>query len=172
MSAEDRVEDRPSSLIERLQHAQLRLAALALLVMMCVTVADVFLRYTFNSPIRGSYDLVESTLVVFVFHGIAAVFYGRQNIVIDLIDSLVGRVAVRVLVRISDILSIAALGILAWAMTGPALQAFDYGDRKLELGLPLSVLWGFALAGMVGTILCALAALVGRALPDRRAEPG
>jgi TRAP-type C4-dicarboxylate transport system permease small subunit len=169
--SEDRIDDRPVSLLERLQRAQLRLAALALLVMMSVTVADVFLRYTFNSPIRGSYDLVESTLVVFVFHGIAAVFYGRQNIVIDLVDTLVGRAAVRLLVRLSDILSIAALGILVWAMIGPALQAFDYGDRKLELGLPLSVLWAFALAGMAGTILCAIAALVGRALPERRMEP-
>lgn len=158
------------SLVERLRRAQLRLAAVALLVMMMTTVADVLLRYAFNRPIRGSYDLVESTLVVFVFHGIAAVFYSRQNIVIDLVDSVLGRRAVGVLIRLSDVLSIAALAILVWAMMTPARQAFDYGDRKLELGLPLSVLWAFALAGMAGTIVCAVAALVGRALPGGKAQ--
>ncbi len=158
------------SLVERLRRAQLRLAAVALLVMMMTTVADVLLRYAFNRPIRGSYDLVESTLVVFVFHGIAAVFYSRQNIVIDLVDSVLGRRAVGVLIRLSDVLSIAALAILVWAMMTPARQAFDYGDRKLELGLPLSVLWAFALAGMAGTIVCAAAALVGRALPGGKAQ--
>ena len=43
----------------------------------------------------------------------------------------------------------------------PGLQAFDYGDHKLELGLPLYVLWIFAFAGIAGTLLCAVAALVG-----------
>ncbi len=149
-------------LIERLQRAQLRLAAVALIVMMLVTVADVALRYVANHPISGSYDLVESALVVFVFHGISAVFLGRQNIVIDIIDSVIGRRAVRLLIGLADLLSLVALAILAWAMTTPALQAFAYGDRKLELGLPIYVLWIFALAGMLGAMLCVIALILGR----------
>ena len=62
----------------------------ALVALMTVTVADVFLRYLFNRPVRGSYDLVESMLLVFVFNGMAAAFFGRRNIVIDLLDSFVG----------------------------------------------------------------------------------
>jgi TRAP-type C4-dicarboxylate transport system permease small subunit len=161
-------------LIERLQRAQLRLAALALIVMMLVTVADVALRYLFNHPISGSYDLVESTLVVFVFHGMSAVFLARQNIAIDLVDSLIGQQAVGLLVGLADLLSLAALAILAWAMATPALQAYAYGDRKLELGLPIWVLWGFALAGMVGAMLCVLALIFGHlrtARPDTSRGP-
>jgi TRAP-type C4-dicarboxylate transport system permease small subunit len=157
------------SLITRLARAQLRLAALALIVMMLVTVGDVTLRYSLNRPIPGSYDLVESTLVVFVFNGFSAVFLSRQNIVIDVIDSMIARRAVALLVGLSDVLSLIALGILAWAMTTPALQAYAYGDRKLELGLPLYVLWIFALAGMVGAILCVLVLLVGRFASGRGA---
>ena len=44
------------------------------------------LRYLFNNPIRGSYDLVEAMLVIFVFHGMSTAFLQRRNIVIDLID--------------------------------------------------------------------------------------
>src|SRR5262245_59987277 len=39
---------------DHLQRIQLWLAALALMILMMVTVADVFLRYLFNSPVRGS----------------------------------------------------------------------------------------------------------------------
>jgi len=147
---------------DHLQRVQLWLAALALIVLMMVTVADVFLRYLFNSPVRGSYDMVESLLVVFVFNGMAAGFFTRRNIVIDLIDSAIGRSATAVLIRIADFLSVVCLGVLAWAMLGPAVQAYDYGDRKLELNLPIYILWVVALLGMAGTLFCALVALSAR----------
>jgi TRAP-type C4-dicarboxylate transport system permease small subunit len=154
---------RAYALLDRLRTAQLRLAGMALVVMMLVTVVDVFLRYAFNAPIRGSYDLVEVTLVLFVFHGMSTAFLQRKSIVIDLVDTFAGRRIVAVLIRFSDVLSIVALGLFAWAMLGPALQAYEYGDRKLELNMPIYWLWVVALAGMAGTILCAFGALLGRA---------
>lgn len=154
------------ALLERLRIAQLRLAAVALIVMMSVTLLDVFLRYVFNSPIRGSYDLVESTLVIFVFHGMSTAFLQRRNIVIDLIDSFANRYLVTALIRISDLLAVLTLGLFAYAMITPAMQAFSYGDRKMELGLPLYILWTFALIGIAGAILCAIGALIARAKPQ------
>src|SRR5262245_44639999 len=145
-----------------LQRIQLWLAALALVVLMMVTVTDVFLRYLFNSPVRGSYDMVESLLLVFVFNGMAAGFFLRRNVVIDLIDRAVGRRGTVVLVRIADLLSVICLALLMWAMLGPALQAYEYGDRKLELNLPIYVLWIVALASLAGTLVCALVALLAR----------
>jgi len=144
---------------DHLQRVHLWLAALALIILMMVTVADVFLRYLFNSPVRGSYDMVESLLVVFVFNGMAAGFFTRRNIVIDLIDAFVGRRATAVLIRAADVLSIFCLGLLIWAMLGPAVQAYDYGDRKLELNLPIYILWIVALLALAGTMFCALVAL-------------
>src|SRR5690348_8194716 len=113
-------------LLDRLRIAQLWLAAAALMVMMCVTVADVFMRYLFNRPVRGSYDLVESLLVVFVFHGISTALLYRRNIVIDIIDTFASPPLVRALIRLSDILSIVAVVFFAFAMLGPAMQAFSY----------------------------------------------
>jgi TRAP-type C4-dicarboxylate transport system permease small subunit len=161
----------PRGFLARLQQAQLVVAACALVVMSLVTVADVMLRYLLNQPVRGSYDLVECALVVFVFHGIATVFLNRQNIVIDLIDSIAGAGLRTALIRISDVLQIAVLVVFAWAMLSPAIQAFDYGDRKLELGLPVYVIWIFALAGMAGTIVCAIGALVRTPIPPPGARP-
>jgi TRAP-type C4-dicarboxylate transport system permease small subunit len=154
------VRDRLIVVADRLQRIQLWLAACALTILMLITVADVFLRYLFNSPVRGSYDMVESMLIVFVFNSMAAGFFLRRNVVIDLIDSAVGRRATAVLIRIADLLSVVCLGLLLWAMLGPALQAYDYGDRKLELNLPIYVLWILAFLGAAGTIFCALVTLV------------
>ena len=145
--------------LDRLQRAQLMLAGLALAVMTLVTVVDVFLRYAFNSPIHGSYDIVEVCLIVFVFHGLAAVFFRRQNIVINLIDSPIGVRLRDLLVRLADIAQIGCLLLLAWAMIAPAWQSYLYGDYKIELGLPVFILWILAGAGMIGTVLCAIGVL-------------
>lgn len=145
--------------VERLKTAQLRLAMLALVVMMMTIVIDVTLRYLFGRPVHGSYDVVEVTLVIFVFHGLAACFLSRQNIVIDLIDGVVSERVAHWLIRISDIVTVGLLALIAWAMTVPALQAWDYGDKKLELGLPIWILWAIAIVGLVGALFCAVAAM-------------
>jgi TRAP-type C4-dicarboxylate transport system permease small subunit len=143
----------------RLKSAQVRLAMIALVIMMGSTCVDVALRFLFNRPIRGAYDIVEACLVVFVFHGMSASFFARKNIVIDIIDSLVSPRLQYVLVRLSDVVSVVLLMLVTAAMISPALQAYDYGDRKLELGLQLWVLWIFAIVGLIGTLLCALGPL-------------
>ncbi len=74
-------------------------------------------------------------------------------------DSLVSARLECALVRLSDVVSIVLLMLLTAAMISPALQAYDYGDRKLELGLQLWVLWIFAIVGLIGTLLCALGPL-------------
>jgi TRAP-type C4-dicarboxylate transport system permease small subunit len=154
--------ERLLAVADRVQRAQLWLAVAALVVLMLVTVFDVLLRYLFNRPIRGSYDMVETMLLVFVFNGMAAAFFGRRHIVIDLLDSFVDRRAIAALIRLADALAVVCLGLLAWAMLLPARQAYAYGDVKLELGLPIYVLWLVALVSLAGAIFCALVTLVAK----------
>ena len=90
---------RLTDLADRTQRSQLWLAAAALVVLMMVTVLDVFMRYVFNRPIRASLDTVEVMLLVFVFNGMAAAFFGRRHIVIDLLDGVFGARFTSVLIR-------------------------------------------------------------------------
>lgn len=145
--------------------AQLRLAMLAAAVIVLTTTADVVLRYAFGRPIHGAYDVTECMLVLFVFHGLSAVFLDRGNITIDLVDHFVGARTRGVLVRLSDLVSVGVLILVASAMIAPALQAFDYGDRKLELGWPLWIVWAFALTGILGTIVSVFGAASDRVAP-------
>jgi TRAP-type C4-dicarboxylate transport system permease small subunit len=148
------------NLLDRLRVAQLRLASVALIVMMLATLADVFMRYVFNRPIRGTYELVGVMLVIFVFHGMSTAFLQRRNIVIDLIDSVAPRFIIVVLTRISDLLTIAAIVLYGYAMITPAMQSYSYGELKMELQIPIWYMWAIALVGMVGAILCAVGALI------------
>jgi TRAP-type transport system small permease protein len=146
-------------LFDRLRVAQLRLASVALVLMMIATVADVTLRYLFNHPIRGAYEFVQVMLVLFVFHGMSTALLQRRNIVIDLIDNVVNRVIVVLLTRISDLLTVAVILLFAYAMITPALQSYSYGEIKMELHIPIWTMWAVALTGMAGAILCAVGAL-------------
>jgi len=162
---------RTYSLLDRLRIAQLRLASVALIIMMMVTLADVFLRYAFNSPIRGAYELVEAMLVVFVFHGMSTAFLQRRSIVIDLIDTLAPRYLVIALTRLSDLLTVAVIVLFAYAMITPAMQSYAYGDVKMDLQIPIWWEWAVALMGIAGAILCALGALLLPAVPHKHDEP-
>jgi TRAP-type C4-dicarboxylate transport system permease small subunit len=147
------------TLLDRLRVAQLRLASVALIVMMVATLLDVFMRYVFNSPIRGTYEFVEAMMVLLVFNGMSTAFLQRRNIVIDLIDSVVPRFVAVVLIRIADLLTIATIVMFAYAMFKPALQSYSYGEVRMELQVPIWWFWAAALIGMAGAILCAIGAL-------------
>lgn len=143
------------AVIRGVRRAQMMLAVIAASIIVVSTVADVVLRYGFGHPIHGAYDIVECLLVVFVFNGLSLVFLDRAHIVIDLVDHLSGPRTRRSLVRFGDLAAVAALVLMLWAMIEPARQAFDYGDRKLELGLQVWVIWVFAIGGTIGALICA-----------------
>ena len=149
-------------LVSRMASVQLVIAMLALVVMGSVTVADVFLKYVFSRPIAGAYDVIESLLPVVIFHGLPSTLLRRQNIVIDLVDHVAGPRRTRLLMALADAVMLAMLALIAWAMVAPALQALDYGDRKLELGLPVYIVWIAAILGIVGCVIVAAAMLVRR----------
>jgi TRAP-type C4-dicarboxylate transport system permease small subunit len=156
------------ALIQRVRIIQLRIAMLALLIMMLTVVADVALRYVVASPIRGAYDVVEVCLALFVFHGLSTCFFRRENIVIDVVDMVAGARTLRVLIRIADIAGMVLLALVFCAMITPAYQAYEYGDRKLELGLPTYLVWVAVLTGLLGMIVCSLGPL----LSDRMSIAG
>ena len=145
---------------------QLFVAMVALVVMGAVTVTDVVLKYTMNRPVTGAYDLVESLLPIVVFNGLPVTLLRRQTIVIDLVDHLAGPGRTRLLVACADVAALAMLGLILAAMVSPALQALDYGDRKIELGLAIWVIWVGVLLGVAGCVLAAATLVLRRPLPN------
>lgn len=144
-------------------------AAIALVAMMLTTVADVAMAALFKRPIIGAYDMVETTLVFAVFLGIPATFLRDGNIVVDVVDFFVAKGTVRRLKQLARILTLLFLVLLFCNMITPALDAYRFGEKKQELGVPLWVLW---LPILLGVLLSALAVLTSLIRGSHRADDG
>lgn len=135
---------------DRLTRAMHVIASVALAVMMLVVVGDVVMRAVFNTPIQGAYDIVSISLLVMTMFGIAPVVASRSEIVIDLVDAVMPPAGLRVLALVAALTGVLLFAFFAWAMVSPALDAWRWGERSLELGIPKWPLWGVAFAGLVG----------------------
>lgn len=133
-------------------------AASAIVIMMAVTVIDVLSANLFNRPITGVYDLVQAALVITVFLGFPVTFLADRHITVDLIDLAVSPTLSRLLRRFAALVTAITLGFLAWYMVSPATDAFRYGERMQELGIPHWVLW---IPMIVGIVLSALVQIRG-----------
>ncbi|MCO6188431.1 TRAP transporter small permease [Rhizobium sp. L1K21] len=144
---------------DRYFSAMLIVPILALVAMMMTTVTDVFMRYVFNAPVTGSYDIVEICLMISVYYALPKVLFEGQPILIDLIDGIVPPPIVRLLKVTAAVLSLAALCFIFWSMVKPAQEAYMFGDMKLELDLPVWILWAIALFGVANGVLAAAGAI-------------
>lgn len=140
----------PSGPISRIS---LRVACVALCVMMLVVVADVVLRAVFNMPIKGAYDVVSTALLVMAMFGMGPVVAQRGEILIDLIDIVAPLVMLRALALLAALIGMGLFVFFGWAMIDPALDAWRWGEHSLELGLPKWPLWGVTFVGLAGVFL-------------------
>lgn len=113
------------------------LGGLALLTMALWTVVDIITRYAFAKPIRGSIDLVESTLVLVVFLALPECFHRDEQITVDVVDHVAGARTVAGLKLLGSLCTLAFLLLLGYTGIQPTLDAFQFGDRKPDLPIPI-----------------------------------
>jgi TRAP-type transport system small permease protein len=137
-------------------------ASVCLAAMMLLTVADVALRAAFNTPLRGTYELIELLLACTFFAALPAVFLRQEHITVDVVDSLAPP-WVPVLKRIAEVIAVVILATMAWQGWLAAADTFVFNDVTADLGLPRLLHWVALLAGLIVSGLAALAmALRGR----------
>jgi TRAP-type C4-dicarboxylate transport system permease small subunit len=130
-------------------------AAVFLLGMLVLTVADVVLRTFFNYPLRGVYELIELMLAGSFFLALPCVFLRDDNILVNTIDEIVPRI-VPALKRFALALSVLTFLVLVWQGWDAAWDSYEFHDVTADLGLPKFWHWSIVLIGMS---LAALAAL-------------
>ncbi|OSP54886.1 TRAP transporter small permease [Pseudoruegeria sp. SK021] len=140
-----------------LARAGLWLACVALIALMMVIVGDVVSRNLFGRPVRGAYDLVSIFLLIMIFSGMASVVAQRSEILIDIIDGALSTRTTRALKLLASVTTVAMCVFLLVAMVSPAVSAYRYGDRSLELNLPVWTLWVVAFAGLITVLIVAIA---------------
>ena len=156
----------PEHVWERRADAALGVAAsLILFGMMTITFADVVMRYVFNRPIRGAFELTELMLLVLIFAGLPLVSHANEHVTIDFIDRLLGARGSGALKRAVDAGCAALMFFLTWLMWRKAGTISGYGDTTDVLRILVGPFVYF-MAAMIA--LSGLIHLYKAAVPDKK----
>ncbi|MCS6891300.1 MAG: TRAP transporter small permease [Acetobacteraceae bacterium] len=135
------------------------LGAAAIAAMAGVTLADILLRATIRLPIPGVVEVVEVSLALATFAGIALAFLRGEHVAVDLL----GRLPRRLLLLLDSAVAaavIALLLLLVWLLREDVADAAEFGDATAVLGIPVAI----PLAAVVGGFAASAVALAARAL--------
>src|SRR5512137_1256978 len=104
------------------------IAGAFILVMTLLTTADVFMRYVFNSPIHGNFELQPMLLIGVVYLATASVQSQRGHISLDLVTSHVSGASKLALTLFSDIIFLTFTALISWQFALASWQAWVIGD--------------------------------------------
>lgn len=136
------------------------LGAFTMIGLMMLTVADVFLRKFFNSPILGSFELTEFLLVVLVFFAIPWAAFKKSNVKVDLI---VGKFPLRLQAAFNSITCLLSLIITAfcgWYTIPQAIYMLKLGKVSDMLDIPYYPFYFFVAFGFFILMFVLLANLI------------
>ncbi|GLQ05128.1 TRAP transporter small permease [Sneathiella chinensis] len=123
----------------------LRVAQLALFVMMiCITV-DALGRYAVGIPLSGSFEFTSLYLMVIVAFLSMPATYARGGMVrLDVLTSWLEQLPGKISARLNALLSAAAFGLLTWFSAGEAIEKFiklDTTFGAIQFPLYWSYVW-------------------------------
>lgn len=127
--------------------------------MVLLTVADVVLRAVSNSPIRGTFELIELLLACSFFLALPAVFLRDENLVVDVVDPIAPRWVPR-LRRLAEVIAVPVLALMAWEGFKAARETLVFNDVTSDLAIHRLWYWLPVLIGLIGSAIAAVWMLV------------
>ena len=128
-------------------------ASAILFALMVLTFADVVLRYLFNRPIRGGFELTELALLVLIFAGLPLVSHADEHVTMDFVDRVLPPRAREMVVRAVHALCAAVMFFLAWQAWLKAGKIGAYGDTTEVLRIAVAPFVYFMAAMILLTAL-------------------
>ncbi len=129
------------------------IAAAALMIMMCLTAADVACRYFFNSPISGAMELVEFLMAIIVPFSIAYCALQKSHVAVDLIVDHFPKRVQRVCHFLITIPTIGFILLISWQNY---LSIFDVYDSKVTSAVLKIPAYPFVIPVAIGTFVFAV----------------
>jgi TRAP-type transport system small permease protein len=137
--------------IIRLSMIAMNILGMAMLVlMMLLTVADVFLRYFLNSPILGSTEITEYLMVCLVL-GVPYCTLTGKTVRMELVTQKFPKRFQAFVDAFTDLVGVAAMAALGWQLFMEMANAHEIGFSSSILSIPASPFFGvlaFAIAMM------------------------
>jgi TRAP-type C4-dicarboxylate transport system permease small subunit len=126
-------------------------AGILVLGMMLVTAADVGLRFFFDAPLGGAFEVTEISMALVIFAGLSLAAVRREHITVNLLESVLPEPARRWQRVFGDLVCAGVAAVLAWRIGIRAQALLAAGETTLVLGVGRGyVAWGVA-------ALCAIA---------------
>ena len=130
------------------------LAGLVILFMMLVGVVDIAGRYLLNAPLSSSFELVQFSMVLVVFGGLASCGYVGGHVTINVLEGLLNRRSGRWIKGLMHAIGSILLSTIAWRSVLVAHDYYASSETSNMLKAPLypfvaAVAFGAGLFGMV-----------------------
>lgn len=109
-----------------------------LVLMVLITVVDVFLRYVLNRPILGSYELTEFMMAILVFASVGYAMAVKGHVVVDLVITRLPKRAQALVECITSLIAFILFAIVTWRNVLHARTAWQRHDVTAELFIPIS----------------------------------
>ena len=129
-----------------------RIAAWILALMMILTGIDVALRYIFNRPITGSYEIIEFMMPIVLAFGLANCALEKGHVRVELLTARLSERAHTIMDAISSLAFFCLFVLITWQSFIRALDMIRSGLKSEVLLFPV---FPFVLAVTVGSgVLC------------------
>jgi TRAP-type C4-dicarboxylate transport system permease small subunit len=145
------------------------LAAVAgglLFAMMTLTFVDVVMRYFFNSPIKGGFEVTEMMMAVLIFAGLPLVSRKNEHVTIDAFDQFFPAVLRRGLHVVIHLVCATTLVGMGWLLYRKAGSFADINDVTQTLKFPIAPFVYLMAALTVATAAVHVAAAFGKPPED------
>ena len=139
----------------RLVYVLLAVAAALTFCLSFLVVADVIGRVAFNSPVKGTPEIVSMSIVIICFLLAGYSVQSGSMLKSDLVNGVLGWRGPLISTLLSGILGAAFFGIIVWGGYEPTLHAWTSGEFEGEGALRIPV-WPARLAVMLGSFLVAI----------------
>ena len=147
------------------------IAGVLLFGMMTLTFIDVVLRYLFNAPLRGSFEITELMLVVLIFAALPLVSRREEHVVMDFMDRFLALKVYRALRALEHVVSAAVMTGMGCLLWQKAAKLAAYGDTSAVLRIELAP-FVYAIALLIFVTALIHLALVFSRRRDPRDDPG
>lgn len=145
--------------------------AVPLFGIVTLTFFDVFARYLFAAPIRGSLEIIQFAMAIVIFTALPLVTRSREHVTVSLIEGLVKTRTARRLKQLAcDTLSLLAVSLIAWRLWVQAGEDLASDTRTIVLRWSMAYL-GYFMAVFATISAAIIAVQIWRALTHRDNAP-
>jgi TRAP-type C4-dicarboxylate transport system permease small subunit len=132
------------------------IAAAFLFILMLLTCSDVILRYLFNKPIMGSFELTEFIMAIIVSFSLANCALQKGHVRVDLVVFMLPKRVQGIMNSIANVAFLGLFVLITWRIVPRAMQMIEVNQVGLITRIPVAP---FVLLVALGTAVLCLALL-------------